>query len=153
MTLVWLWNHPRICSWNQPVLSNKGKVSCSRKQRGPLMGLEPTTSILRVRRATHCATPHFYMSPLYINMFLYLFHYLSVLSFFLHMLIMCVSSFSKKTVVFLSWITCNVMHVYFVFQTMYIVQVYWNKLCSVLFLSIQYVLSCALSSEFDYIII
>jgi len=28
----------RICSWNQPVLSNKGKVSCSRKQRGPLMG-------------------------------------------------------------------------------------------------------------------
>jgi len=28
---------------NQPVLSNKGKVSCSRKQLGPLMGLEPTT--------------------------------------------------------------------------------------------------------------
>ena len=26
------------------------------KQRGPLMGLEPTTSTLRVRRATHCAT-------------------------------------------------------------------------------------------------
>jgi len=23
-----------ICSWNQPVLSNKGKVSCSRKQLG-----------------------------------------------------------------------------------------------------------------------
>ena len=44
-------------SWNQPVLSNKGKVSCSRKQRGSLMGLEPTTSTLRVRRATHCATP------------------------------------------------------------------------------------------------
>ena len=39
-----------ICSWNQPVLSNKGKVSCSRKQWGPLIGLEPTTSILRVRR-------------------------------------------------------------------------------------------------------
>ena len=25
----------------QPVLSNKGKVSCSRKQQMPLMGLEP----------------------------------------------------------------------------------------------------------------
>ena len=37
---------------NQPVLSNKGKVSCSRKQQGPLVGLEPTTSTLRVRRAT-----------------------------------------------------------------------------------------------------
>jgi len=35
--LVQLRNHTRICSWNQPVLSNKGKVSCSRKQRGPLM--------------------------------------------------------------------------------------------------------------------
>ena len=55
--LVWLWIHSRIRSWNQPVLSKKGKVSCSRKQRGPLMGLEPTTSILRYRRATHCATP------------------------------------------------------------------------------------------------
>ena len=32
------------CSWNQPVLSNKGKVSCPRKQRGHLMGLKPTTS-------------------------------------------------------------------------------------------------------------
>ena len=31
--LVWLWNHAWIHSWNQPVLSNKGKVSCSRKQR------------------------------------------------------------------------------------------------------------------------
>ena len=35
-------NHARICSWNQPVLSNKSKVSCSRKQRGPLKGLEHT---------------------------------------------------------------------------------------------------------------
>ena len=52
--LVRLWNHVRICSWHQPELSNKGKVSCSRTQRGPLMGLEPTTSSLRVRRATHC---------------------------------------------------------------------------------------------------
>ena len=55
--LVWLWNHARIRSWNQPVLSNKRKVSCSRKQRGPLVGLEPTTSELRLRRATHCITP------------------------------------------------------------------------------------------------
>ena len=44
--LVLLWYHDRICTWNQPVLSNKGKISCSRKQ--PLMGLEPTTSVLRV---------------------------------------------------------------------------------------------------------
>ena len=29
---------------NQPVLINKGKVSCSRKQQVPLIGLEPTTS-------------------------------------------------------------------------------------------------------------
>ena len=27
------------------------------KQRGPLIGLEPTTSTVGVRRATHCATP------------------------------------------------------------------------------------------------
>ena len=33
---------------HQPVLSNKGKVSCSCSW--PLMGLEPTTSTLRVRR-------------------------------------------------------------------------------------------------------
>jgi len=47
----------QIRSRNQPVLINRGKVSCSRKQRGPMMGLESTTSTLRVRRATHCATP------------------------------------------------------------------------------------------------
>ena len=37
--------HARIRSWNQPVLSNegKGKVSCSRKQQGPLLGLKLTT--------------------------------------------------------------------------------------------------------------
>ena len=46
--LVWLWNHARICSWNQPVLSNKGKVSCSRKQLGSLMGLEPKISTLQI---------------------------------------------------------------------------------------------------------
>ena len=32
-------------------------ISYSRKQRGPLIVLEPTTSTLRVRRATRCATP------------------------------------------------------------------------------------------------
>mgnify|MGYP000488247438 CR=1 FL=1 len=36
-------NQARIRSWNEPVLSNEGKVSCSRKQRGPLLGLELTT--------------------------------------------------------------------------------------------------------------
>jgi len=32
----------QILSWNQPVLSNKSIVSCSRKQREPLMGLKVT---------------------------------------------------------------------------------------------------------------
>ena len=36
--------------------SNNSKVSCSRKQWGPLSGLELTTDTLRVRHATHCAT-------------------------------------------------------------------------------------------------
>ena len=36
-------NHARVRSGNQPVLSNEGKVSCSRKQWGDLMGLELTT--------------------------------------------------------------------------------------------------------------
>ena len=54
---VRLWSHARIRCWNPQQISNKGKVSCSRKQRGPLMGLEHTTSTLRARRATHCATP------------------------------------------------------------------------------------------------
>ena len=54
--LVRLWNHARVCSWNQPVLSNRGNVSCSMKQRVPLMGLEPTISTLPVRRITQCAT-------------------------------------------------------------------------------------------------
>ena len=36
-------NHARIRPWNQPVLSNERKVSCSRKQRVPLMRLELTT--------------------------------------------------------------------------------------------------------------
>jgi len=36
-------NHTRNCSWNQPVPSNKGEVSCSRKQREPLMGLKLIT--------------------------------------------------------------------------------------------------------------
>ena len=36
-------NRARIRSCNQPVRSNESKVSCSRKQRGPFMGLEHTT--------------------------------------------------------------------------------------------------------------
>ena len=32
-------NHARFRSWNQPVLSYQSKVSCLRKQRGTLMGL------------------------------------------------------------------------------------------------------------------
>jgi len=32
-------NLARIRSWNQPVLSNEGKISCSRKQRESLLVL------------------------------------------------------------------------------------------------------------------
>jgi len=35
----------KLGSWNQPVLSNKGKVSCSKKQREPLMGLHLATDL------------------------------------------------------------------------------------------------------------
>ena len=68
-----------------------------------------------------------YMSPLYIDMFLYFSISLFYLSYFTWLY--CVCPPFLKTVSFLSWITCNVMHVYLVFQTMYLVQVYWNKFC------------------------
>ena len=44
-------NHARIRSWNQPVLRNEGKVSCSRKQREPLKGFRTheKTGIPRLR--------------------------------------------------------------------------------------------------------
>jgi len=45
-------NHDRNRSWNQQVVNNEGKVSCSRKTREPLIGLELTTNRLRGRRAT-----------------------------------------------------------------------------------------------------
>jgi len=38
--------HARSQSWNQPVLSNEGKVSCIRKQREPLMGLTTESDAL-----------------------------------------------------------------------------------------------------------
>ena len=74
-----------------------------------------------------------YMSPLYIHMFLYFSISLFYLSYFIWLY--CVCPPFLNTVFFLSWITCNVMHVYFVFHTMYLVQVYWNKLCSVLIIN------------------
>ena len=37
------WNHARICSWNQPVLSNEGEVSGSRKQQEHLIGFKLMT--------------------------------------------------------------------------------------------------------------
>ena len=37
-----LWNQNWISSWNQPVLINKSKVSCSIKQQEPLMGFKLT---------------------------------------------------------------------------------------------------------------
>jgi len=36
-------NNARIHSWNQPVLSNEGKVSCSTKYWESLLGLKLTT--------------------------------------------------------------------------------------------------------------
>ena len=66
--LVWLWNkqffayvnHARIRSWNQPVLGNESKNSCSKKQRGLWWGSNSRlagTHRSRVRRASHCAMP------------------------------------------------------------------------------------------------
>ena len=55
-----LYKHPRIRSWNHPVLSNKCKVSCSRKQRLSLTGFELMrleTLRLLVRRVHHSTTP------------------------------------------------------------------------------------------------
>ena len=49
-------NNARILSWNQSVLSNAGKVSCIRKQREPLFGVELTNDRLQVWRATHCVS-------------------------------------------------------------------------------------------------
>mgnify|MGYP000116713757 CR=1 FL=1 len=37
--------HVRLRFWKQPVLINERKVSCSRKQREPLMGLELTSDM------------------------------------------------------------------------------------------------------------
>ena len=39
-------NNAWIRSWNQPVLNNEGNVTCSRKQRVPLMGIGLTTDRL-----------------------------------------------------------------------------------------------------------
>ena len=56
-------NHARICSWNQPVLSNKRQVSCSRKRLEPLIGLELTpdrhpTITSQTGYPLHHAAPH-----------------------------------------------------------------------------------------------
>ena len=62
-------NHARIRSWNKPTISNESELSCSRKQRELLMGLNSRlTGIhrLRVRRTTHSTT-----SPLYISKYIF----------------------------------------------------------------------------------
>ena len=49
--LVRLWNHARSSSWNQPVLSNEGKVFLLKETPGscwPLMGFQSTTDRLWV---------------------------------------------------------------------------------------------------------
>jgi len=51
---ILLVNHTQIHSWNQPVLSNESKVSCSRKQRGPLLGLELMTDLDLVNNGSIC---------------------------------------------------------------------------------------------------
>jgi len=33
-------NHVEICSWNQPVLGNEGRVFCSGKQWEPINGVQ-----------------------------------------------------------------------------------------------------------------
>ena len=57
--LAQFWNHAQIQYWNQPVLSNKGTVSCSRKQLGPLMGLEPTTNTQHISQKLTDSKPLF----------------------------------------------------------------------------------------------
>ena len=55
--------HAQIHSWNQQVLSNKGIVSCFRKQWEPLMGLLThdwqASIIYKSDCATHCTIPHY----------------------------------------------------------------------------------------------
>jgi len=48
-------NHTQICSWHQPVLSNAGEISCTRKQAEPLIELKRMIDLLQGRRFTHCA--------------------------------------------------------------------------------------------------
>ena len=60
VTIGSLWNDPQfqtnwwIHCWNQPVLSNEGNVSCSKKQWGHLMGLKFMTDWRWVWHAIHC---------------------------------------------------------------------------------------------------
>ena len=60
INLFRLWNHAQIRSWNQLALSNKNKVSWSRKQRGTFDGAR--THDLHITSQTcnplHHATPH-----------------------------------------------------------------------------------------------
>jgi len=46
----------------KPVLSYEDKVSYSRKQREPLMGFQPTTDKLQIRRAVTYETLMTYLS-------------------------------------------------------------------------------------------
>jgi len=84
-------NHARIHSWNQPLLSNEGKVSCSRKQQGPLLGLElttdrhpPTTSQTSypLRQAAFTKSLRFYMFDSILHICLCIFFALSNTSLF-----------------------------------------------------------------------
>ena len=69
-------NHARIRSWNQPVLSNQSKVSCSRKQRGPLMGLELTTN-----RYPPITSPTRYAASIYLYKCIWTRHEMKVSTF------------------------------------------------------------------------
>ena len=59
-------NHIWICSWNQPVLSNEGKVSCSKKQWEILMGFKCKTDQLIVSLFSHFTTQPHCIFPLYL---------------------------------------------------------------------------------------
>ena len=55
LTRGFIWHLSQSSISPSNYFSNNGKVSCSRKQRVLLMGLDPTTSTLRVRHECHAA--------------------------------------------------------------------------------------------------
>ena len=69
-SLIRLWNHAQISSWNQTILSDEGNVSWSWVQRGAVMGFESTTERLRVTSTSQFATPPQQRKVIYIYMYI-----------------------------------------------------------------------------------